>query len=126
MPMTEEAARQTHDEFLARLRASGSWLALARWETVRPIAVDEQDAWLFWYTNPALRGDDYLHEVVLVRKDGRGAFTLFGAIGKVYLNHDSERLGLPTSSERWLGSGPGRYQTFERGYVLWDELPDLG
>ncbi|WP_375385646.1 LGFP repeat-containing protein [uncultured Microbacterium sp.] len=56
-----------------------------------------------------------------------GAHVVYGAIGAYYAATDGPRgrLGFPTSDELALPGAPGaRYNTFERGCVLW--YPDTG
>jgi uncharacterized protein (DUF433 family)/class 3 adenylate cyclase len=61
----------------------------------------------------------------ITRKDSGKAFSVFGAIGNYFFSSDGfEKVGLPTSEERWMGSGPARYQLFDRGMIAYDANSD--
>lgn len=83
-------------------------------------AVHGPFGWLFVHSAP----DQPLRAVLVT--DG-GSWTVTGALGGTFLQH-SGLLGLPMSNERWLGSGPGRYQSFEKGIAIWDRgyVQDVG
>ena len=120
--MTREEARQHHDTFVRDARRRTSRLVPDHWE--EPVRVEEQpDCWLFVHADgPPRAGHRY--QAVVVRKDGTGTHALLGAIGESFRAAPAE-LGLPRTSERWLGSGPGRYQAFDRGLLVWHEDPGL-
>jgi class 3 adenylate cyclase len=74
-------------------------------------------AWWFIYESPGVRKDG-----IVVRDDGN-AHVLLGAMASAYYSNPS-KVGLPRSSERFLGStSQGRYQLFDGGIVVW-EVPD--
>ncbi len=80
---------------------------------------------LTWISLRLNNGNAIKHEWITVREvNGTPkAFAIQGAIGKVCEN--SPVLGDVESDERWLGSGPGRYQLFQGGYIIWDGLSNL-
>ncbi len=85
----------------------------------RPRAERLGRAWAFYFPR---RQDPQARDCVIVRDNGEASIVL-GAIGKVYSSQRA--LGLPVSDERWLGSsGPGRYQLFNRGLVVWDGVSE--
>lgn len=60
------------------------------------------------------------------------ACEIYGAMAKLFLGSLERKsdgfgnislesqLGNPVTGERWIGSGPGRYQLFERGIIKWE------
>ena len=79
-----------------------------------------EDSWSFWLDEAPPEGE-HVERRILVRDDSPEpqAYRLFGEIGTIY-RKKSDQLGLPRSDELWLGSGPGKYQLFDRGIVAWD------
>lgn len=120
--MTRNEAVAIHDRFLLEMRARRHLLVPDDWGQ-RPEPTSRHDAWVFVYRDEQARGGRY--EGVIVPNDGSGPYIVLGAIGKVF-RLQSHELGLPRSDERWLGSGPGRYQLFEHGVVVWDAGQEPG
>jgi hypothetical protein len=78
-------------------------------------------SWVFWNVDPVPWED--ARQAVVVRQDNGFASALYGAIGKAYfLPGQPLALGRPKSTERWIGSGPGRYQLFDKGIIVWDAV----
>jgi class 3 adenylate cyclase len=123
--MTRDEAQREHDAALMELRQDTPLLVPGDWDQPRRVEQLE-DSWLFWYVDPRIPGE-VRRDAVVVRGDHKGTFIVLGAIGKIFSMH-SETIGLPLSNERWLGSGPGRYQLFENGVGVWDRgyVQDLG
>ncbi len=120
--MTQAEARELHDTLLQDVRHRTPRLVPQHWRN--PVrAEDHGDSWVFVYAEAVRRNPD-AYEAVVVRKDGSGAYILLGAIGKAFRTLRPD-LGWPRSNERWLGSGPGRYQVFDQGLVVWHEDPGL-
>jgi hypothetical protein len=120
--MTCEEARWLHDEFLRRARDRTPRLVPTGWG--RPRRTEERpDAWVFVYQEAPVADPD-AYEAVVIRKDRSGAYVLLGAIGQAFRLVEVD-LGLPRTNEGWLGSGPGRYQVFDGGLLVWHEDPGL-
>jgi len=65
-------------------------------------------------------------EATLIRANNHLPFQIRGAIGNVYFDlAHFESLGLPKSDEGWIGSGPGRYQLFDKGIIVYDGVKDI-
>jgi class 3 adenylate cyclase len=85
-------------------------------------------SYLFFFEGPYVGNPYHNPEAIIVRQD-RKVFEIYGAIAKVFLNLQkipSNQLGNPLTGERWLGSGPGRYQLFDHGIIKWDGTSRLG
>lgn len=122
--MTKDEALVEHDRCLGETRAMRRQLLPGEWAGMtRPDPQDWGNAWVFAYRDEAPPLGPF--EAVVVPKDGGEACIVSGAIGKVF-RQERGVLGLPRSTERWLGSGPGRYQLFEKGLGVWDEGADAG
>lgn len=112
--MTKWRAKKIHDRFVKESLRSFPRRLPTNWEPMlapemRPVA----DGWEFVHRNLP-----YGPVRILVLTGAVGPFCVAGAIGNAY--HGNARLGLPRSHERWIGSGPGRYQKFEEGIIVWD------
>jgi class 3 adenylate cyclase len=120
--MTHEEARGLHDAYLREARDRTPRLVPGEWGT--PARTEERaDSWVFVYRE-AQPSDPDTYEAVVIRKDRSGPYILLGAIGGASRVAETD-LGLPRSNERWLGSGPGRYQAFDGGLLVWHEDPGL-
>lgn len=124
--MTRDEAQQTHDAAMARFRRDTPLLIPGNWSQPRRLEELVDGSWVFWYVEPNVPGE-VRREAVVVRGDRKGTFILLGALGKLFFMCAAD-IGLPLSNERWLGSGPGRYQLFEKGVGVWDRgyVQDLG
>jgi len=89
---------------------------------LRPIEPPQRisGGWMFVYRRSA----DSRPEAIIVRDDDGRAHVLLGAMRAAF---DSMSLGLPYSSELFLGStDQGRYQMFDNGVVVWEAAADVG
>ena len=85
-------------------------------------------SYLFLYERHHASNPYHNPEVIIVRHDKK-AYEIYGAIAKVFLSLPkipSEQLGNPVTGERWLGSGPGRYQLFDHGIIKWEGTSRMG
>lgn len=59
-------------------------------------------------------------EAIVVNNDGL-VNEIYGAISTLYIKEDYRNyLGSPLTGERWIGTGPGRYQLFKKGIIKWE------
>jgi class 3 adenylate cyclase len=122
--MTEEEARRLARDYLEASRDRIPLREPHGWN--EPIGVYGDvlpSAWLLIYRgdlNAADPNSDF-HALVIPR-NGSPPHILLGALGKIFRLHRGQ-LEAPRSNERWLGSGPGRYQLFDGGIAMWYETP---
>lgn len=82
-------------------------------------------SWLFVELDASgVGGPNAPYDAVVVRPNTE-QFRLAGALGKVFRAY-KEDLGLPRSTERFLGQGNAAYQSFDHGVAVWERLENRG
>jgi class 3 adenylate cyclase len=84
--------------------------------------LDPLRGWLFFAWNRRRQGPSHNYEASVVRLDDGRVFSVYGAVANLFFARDDT--GLPRSNERHVGVGPGRYQMFENGIILWEGPAD--
>src|SRR5262245_60254858 len=115
------------DEYLSRVKRDTPQLPPGTWQgkPVVDIRALPWGDWTIFFGDPRSSGGGNF-DAVIVRSDTATAFAVYGAIGNLYFGEDTlRRLGPVVSEEGSLGSGPGRYQMFERGIIIWEASRDF-
>lgn len=94
-----------------------------RWRAQLPEPeLDPLRGWVFFAWNRRRQGPSSNYEAAVVRLDDGRVFSIYGAVANLFFARDDT--GPPRSNEGHLGTGPGRYQMFENGIILWDGPAD--
>jgi class 3 adenylate cyclase len=127
--MEKNEAESILEDFLKRLKAERPINFQESFESKYKKCFDLKDgSHIFFFGGPYVGNPHCNPEAIIVRHDKK-AYEIYGAIAKVFLNLPKipcEQIGNPVTGERWLGSGPGRYQFFDRGIIKWEGTSRMG
>lgn len=127
--MEKNEAEKILSNFLNNLKTERPYNFLKSFESEYKESFKFNDgSYIFFFEGPYVGNPFHNIEAIIVRHDKK-AYEIYGAIAKVFLGLTkiaSEQFGNPMTGERWLGSGPGRYQLFDRGIIKWEGTSRMG